>query len=65
MMLAAAAPGAQLERWDLLVILLMAFGAIVIALAVAGRRTKRDDDWLLWVPNGLERVTGIPGWAAG
>ncbi|MEY2423346.1 MAG: hypothetical protein QOI95_3413 [Acidimicrobiaceae bacterium] len=61
----AAQPGAQLERWDLLLILLVAFGAIVVALAITGRRAKRDDDWLLWVPNGLERVTGIPGWAAG
>ena len=61
----AAQPGAQLERWDLLIILLVAFAAIVVALAITGRRAKRDDDWLLWVPNGLERVTGIPGWAAG
>ncbi|MEY2432611.1 MAG: hypothetical protein QOC92_2336 [Acidimicrobiaceae bacterium] len=61
----AAQPGAQLERWDLLVILLVAFGAIVLALAITGRRARRDDNWLLWVPNGLERVTAIPGWAAG
>lgn len=65
MTFAAAAPGAQLERWDFLVILLVAFAAIVVALAIAGRRANRADDWLLWVPNGLERVTGIPGWAAG
>jgi len=64
-MMLAAEPGAQLARWDLLVILLIAFAAIVVALAITGRRAKRDDDWLLWVPNGLERVTGIPGWAAG
>src|SRR5207248_9369265 len=51
--------------WDLLIILLVAFGAIVVALVITGRRARRDEDWLLWVPNGLERVTGMPGWAAG
>ncbi|MEY2452870.1 MAG: hypothetical protein QOD92_2444, partial [Acidimicrobiaceae bacterium] len=61
----AAQPGSQLERWDVLIILLVAFAAIVVALAITGRRVNREDDWLLWVPNGLERVTGIPGWAAG
>jgi hypothetical protein len=61
----AVQPGAQLERWDLLLILLVAFGAAIVALAITGRRAKRDADWLLWVPNGLERVTAIPGWAAG
>ena len=64
-MILAAQPGAQLERWDLLVILLAAFVAIVGALAVAGRRTDRSADWMQWVPNGLEKVTAIPGWAAG
>src|SRR5581483_2425254 len=61
----AAQPGAQLERWDILIGLLIAFAAIVVALAVVGRRARRDDDLLLSIPNGLERVTGIPGWAAG
>ena len=64
-MILAAQPGAQLERWDILVILLLAFAAIVVTLAVIGRRSDRSADWLLWVPNGLERVTAIPGWAAG
>ena len=64
-MILAAQPGAQLERWDILVILLLAFAAIVVTLAVVGRPTDRTADWLLWVPNGLERVTAIPGWAAG
>jgi hypothetical protein len=61
----AAQPGAQLESWTVLIALLVAFAAIVVALAITGRRAARDDDWMLWVPNGLERVTGIPGWAAG
>jgi hypothetical protein len=61
----AATPGAQLERWDLLIILLLAFVAIAATLAVVGRRARRDDDALLWIPNGLEHVTSIPGWAAG
>ena len=64
-MILAAQPGAQLERWDILVILLTAFAAIVVALAITGRRVDRKADWLLWIPNGLERVTAIPGWAAG
>jgi hypothetical protein len=61
----AAQPGAQLERWDILIGLLIAFAAIVVALAFTGRRVDRNADPLLWVPNGLERVTAIPGWAAG
>jgi hypothetical protein len=65
MTFAATQPGAQLERWDFLIALLGAFALVVVALAITGRRAKREDDWLLWVPNGLERVTGIPGWAAG
>jgi hypothetical protein len=69
---AAEAPGAQLESWGTLVVLLIAFAAIVAGLAGAGRRALRalDDghggsDPMLWVPAGLERVTGIPAWAAG
>ncbi|HJQ42109.1 MAG TPA: hypothetical protein VJ831_03405 [Jatrophihabitantaceae bacterium] len=65
MILAAAQAGAQLERWDLLLILLVGFVAIVGTLAIVGRRAHREADALLWVPNGLERVTAIPGWAAG
>ena len=65
MIVAATQPGAQLERWDLLLILLAGFLVIVVALAVAGRKANRDADALLWVPLGLERVTAIPGWAAG
>ena len=69
----AAAPGDDLARWDMLVILLSAFAIIVVALALVGRRALArdpeaqpgDTGWLLWVPAGLERVTGIPGWAAG
>jgi hypothetical protein len=64
------APGAQLESWTTLIFLLSAFAAIVVALAVTGRRAARRSDGssgdvLLWVPRGLERITGIPAWAAG
>ncbi len=62
---ATAQPGAELARWDLLIILLVAFAGIVVALAITGRRGQRDADPLLWVANGLERVTHVPGWAAG
>ncbi|MEY2438377.1 MAG: hypothetical protein QOF97_3213, partial [Acidimicrobiaceae bacterium] len=68
---AAETPGAQLESWTTLIFLLSAFAAIVVALAVTGRRAARrsgdgsSGDVLLWVPRGLERITGIPAWAAG
>ena len=70
--LAAEAPGAKLESWSTLIVLLIAFAAIVVAVAVVGRRSARADDDvngtgdpMLWVPRGLERITGIPAWAAG
>lgn len=52
-----------LESWQPLILLGTAFLAVVIGLAVVGRRTG-ERDWLLWVPRGLHRLTGIPGWAA-
>lgn len=72
-----ADPG-DLQSWQPLVVLGTGFIAVVAALAVAGRRTgnqgpsgpipgggeREDSDWLLWIPRGLERATGIPGWAA-
>jgi hypothetical protein len=70
--IAAAAPGARLESWSTLVFLLLAFAGIVVALAIIGRRAARAtsnvaaaSDPLLWVPYGLERISGIPAWAAG
>jgi hypothetical protein len=65
MMFAVTRPGADLERWDILIGLLIAFAVIVVVLAFVGRRARPKDDLLLWVPEGLERVTGIPGWASG
>lgn len=53
-----------LESWVPLYITVGGFIAVVVALAVIGRRTG-ERDYLLWIPRGLERVTGIPGWAAG
>ena len=53
-----------LSSWVPLLALLAGFTAIVVALAVVGRRTRTSKDVLAWVPLGLEKVTGIPGWAA-
>ncbi len=53
-----------LESWAPLSVTVGGFIAVVVALAVIGRRTG-ERDYLLWIPRGLERVTGIPGWAAG
>ncbi|HEY2813401.1 MAG TPA: hypothetical protein VGJ03_08060 [Acidimicrobiales bacterium] len=66
-MILAAHPGQALERWDLLVALLVGFVAVVAALAVVGRRRRgaSGEDWFLTIPNELEHVTGVPGWAAG
>jgi hypothetical protein len=53
---------ADLESWTSA----LALGAIlvvaIVVLAVAGRGT-RPRSALLWIPAGMERITGIPGWA--
>lgn len=62
-----AASGSALASWDALVGMLVAFGAIVIALTAFGRAPGDRRWWerlLLRPANTLERVTGIPGWAA-
>jgi len=56
-------PG-QLDSWRPLSAVSIGFVSIVAALAFTGRRTG-ERSWLRWVPRGLERATGIPGWAAG
>ena len=59
--------GSALASWRPFWILVGIFAAIVVALYVVGRPSERR--WPLLqplsrIPNGLERITGIPGWAA-
>ncbi|MEY2571332.1 MAG: hypothetical protein QOE63_1682 [Acidimicrobiaceae bacterium] len=63
-MLAATGPGAELNSWVPLFLVLGAYVAIVVALAIVGRRSKPAGGWLFWIPTALERITGIAGWAA-
>ena len=56
-----------LASWAPLEIMLGGFAVVVITLIVLGRagnQHSRVGAGLQRVPNGLERVTGIPGWAA-
>src|SRR5688572_1295711 len=71
MMLAALADegtlgGSRLASWTPLVILLGAFGAVLVTLFVLGRPDARWGSlrFLSRIPSGLTRVTGVPGWAA-
>lgn len=60
--------GSELASWSSLVSLLVVFGIIVVALTVFGRGgvgASKVRSFFLRVPNALERVTGVPGWAAG
>lgn len=59
--------GSSLESWRPLVALLGVFGAIVVGLFAYGRtppHPSRLAALVLRIPEGLERLTGIPGWAA-
>lgn len=61
---------ADLASWTPLVALLIGFAVLVVALLVAGRPTAPAPARGSWgslqrIPAALERVTGIPGWAAG
>ncbi|MFP5254578.1 MAG: hypothetical protein ACLGI8_01885, partial [Acidimicrobiia bacterium] len=51
--------GSSLASWSPLVTLLAAFGVIVVGLLVTGRGSALER-----IPNALERLTGLPGWAA-
>jgi hypothetical protein len=51
--------GSSLASWSPLLTLLGAFAVIVVALVVTGRGSALER-----IPNALERLTGIPGWAA-
>jgi hypothetical protein len=58
---------ARLASWWPLVGLLAAFAAVVVVLGALGHPGDAPSGvgrWLQRVPRGLERVTGIPGWAA-
>ena len=63
-----AASGSALASWTELVAMLAAFAAVVIGLTVAGRAPAGQQGWaarlLLRPPDALQRLTGIPGWAA-
>jgi hypothetical protein len=59
--------GSALASWTPFWALVGIFAAIVVALFVVGRPSERR--WpmlhpLSRIPNGLTRITGIPGWAA-
>ena len=65
MIIAAAA--ASLRSWAPLYLLMAGFAVIVGLLEVFGEPGVHGNAFqraLLRIPNGLERVTGIPGWAA-
>lgn len=58
--------GSALASWTNLWLFMAAFAAIVVVLFALGRPSDRP--WgalrpLSRIPNGLERITGIPGWA--
>ena len=62
----AQAGGSSLASWDSLVGMLAAFTVIVALLTIFGRsgdHASATGRFLLRVPNALERVTGLPGWA--
>ncbi|HVF33402.1 MAG TPA: hypothetical protein VM933_10235 [Acidimicrobiales bacterium] len=60
--------GSELASWSPLVTLLVVFGVIVVALVAFGRRgggtTGPVAAFLLRTPDALQRLTGVPGWAA-
>jgi hypothetical protein len=57
---------ARLADWRPLIAVLAAYGGIVIALALYGKGEWGFDPRVIArkIANGLERITGIPGWAA-
>ena len=62
-----AGGGSALASWAPLYTIFGIFVAIVVGLFVFGRRSNTDSflaNHLLRVPNALERLADIPGWAA-
>ena len=63
----AQAGGSSLASWDPVILLVGGYLAIVVALLVFGRSGDHPSPvgrFVLRAPNGLEALTGIPGWAA-
>jgi hypothetical protein len=64
----AAPVGSSLASWTPLVVMLVIYALIVAALAAFGRPRRPAsgfiDTWAARTTGGLERLTGIPGWAA-
>jgi hypothetical protein len=58
-MLETEAMGSALASWDALITLLIAYAVVVGVLFVVGR-----GPFLLRIPDALERITGLPAWAA-
>lgn len=61
------AGGSAVASWTPLWVLLALLVAGLIALFVVGRSTGHPTRWgrtLLRAPNGLERISGVPAWAA-
>ncbi|MBA2607367.1 MAG: hypothetical protein H0U92_00325 [Actinobacteria bacterium] len=59
--------GSALTSWTPLYVLLGAFTAILIGLFLFGRSgntSSKTAQFLLRIPDGLERIVHIPGWAA-
>src|SRR5687767_13264889 len=59
-MLILGASGSELASWQPLVVLLGLFAVVVVALLATSRR----EAFVRRIPVGLERVTGVRGWAA-
>ena len=53
---------ADLESWTTAIVLAVILAAAILSLAIAGRRSGERSP-LVWIPVGMERITGIPGWA--
>ena len=53
----------ELESWTPLWAVLGVYVVIAVAVSVAGARSGRSRTPLTWPADGLERVTGMPGWA--
>jgi hypothetical protein len=53
------------SSWIPLYVCMTVYVGSAAVAAVLGARTRPEGGWPAWIPAGLQRVTGIPGWAAG